>query len=57
MTDNNMGAMIVFTRIEVAFFNSIVSDASGADEETGKGKTPKEEMPDHRVLGMQLRAV
>jgi len=52
-----MGAMIVFTRIEVAFFKSNALDASGADEEAGKGKTPKEEMPVHQVLGIQLTAV
>ncbi len=57
MTDIDMGAMIVFTRIEVAFFKSNASDASGADEEAGKGKTPKEEMPEHQVLGIQLRTV
>ena len=53
MTDNDMSAMIVFTRIEVAFFISSVPDAAGADEGTGKGETPKEEIPDHQVLGMQ----
>lgn len=57
MTDDNMSAMIVFARIEVAFFNSNVSDVTGTEEEAGKGKTPKEEIPVHRVLGMQQIAV
>ena len=53
LTDSDMSAMIVFTRIEVAFFISSVPDVAGTEEGTGKGKTPKEEMPDHQVLGMQ----
>ena len=40
-------------RIEVAFFKSTVSDVAGTKEETEKGKTPKEEIPDHQILGMQ----
>lgn len=46
--------MQTYKKIEVAFFKSTFFDAAGADEKTGKGKTPKEEracqsIPGHTV--------
>ena len=40
-------------KIEVAFFKSTFSDAAGAEEEKGKGNTPKELLSAGRVLGIQ----
>ena len=47
--------MIRCKKIEVAYFNSILSDAAGADEGRRKGKTPKEEMTCESSLGHTVK--
>ncbi|MCI8542562.1 MAG: hypothetical protein HFH95_04500 [Lachnospiraceae bacterium] len=43
-------------KIEVAFFKSTFSDAAGAEEEKGKGNTPKEGMICSLTLGHAVKS-
>ena len=45
----------IINEIEVAFFNSRSGDAAGAEEQEGKGKMPKEKVPDHFILGHTVK--
>lgn len=66
LTGMSVSAMIIFDlkqvvkryieeRVEVAFFISMFSDASGADEGNGKGNTPKEEISCGSNLGHTVK--
>ncbi len=57
MTVVSEGAMIHLNKkIEVAYFKSILSDVTGTEEESGKGKTPKEEMTCKSILGHAIKS-
>lgn len=46
----------MYKKVEVAFFNSILPDATGAVDRRGKGKTPKEEMTCKSILGHAVKS-